>query len=369
MTYEKRINIIQYSILATLWLLFVVFPLMFVKNTNAGNILLNKMMIEYGIVFAVFLIHRFILMPFLFFKKKYISYFLSLLITIFAVGFSTYFINYKTDIFQAKELPNNQIQQQHPYPPTTQGHPAFRPARAHHPPLGPKFPLFIRVATFSLLVIALDTGIRLSMKWLLSKNKEAELKEDKMKMQLSMLQNQISPHFFMNTLNNIHALVEINPQKAQEVIIELSQLMDYLLYETNNQQMVPLDREFEFIKNYINLMKIRCADNVSITITKNGDLSPMKTSPLLFLNFLENSFKHGISTTETSFVNVTVNANNNIIELDIKNSKHVQKSEKNSGLGLANVKKRLKLIYGDQYQLHINEQDNIFHVNLKIPCL
>lgn len=226
---------------------------------------------------------------------------------------------------------------------------------------------FFTQIIIGLLIISLNTAIKVTIKWF--KNEEARREKEKeyLKSELAFLQNQVSPHFFMNTLNNIHALIDINGKDAQLVIVKLSKMMRYLLYESEHGNST-LKKELEFLESYIDLMKLRIHETVSINFSVPADYYNVKLPPFLLIPFIENAFKHGVSYQEKSYINIRLEQMDKLITFYCSNSivnRNAQMFEK-GGIGLVNVKKRLDLIYGNKYELAINETLTEFHVKLKI---
>ena len=170
----------------------------------------------------------------------------------------------------------------------------------------------------------------------------------------------------MNTLNNIHALVDIDPEKAKDTIVELSKMMRYVLYE-GNKQGVPLSREFEFIRHYVALMQLRYTDKVKITLDIPDAVPDREIPPLLLITFIENAFKHGITYQRQSFVNVSITIEGNRLHFICSNSKAETPNQERGGVGLDNVRKRLDLIYPQQYTLDIDDQPQAYTAQLIIP--
>ena len=171
----------------------------------------------------------------------------------------------------------------------------------------------------------------------------------------------------MNTLNNIHALIDIDTEEAKEAIIRLSKLMRHILYDSE-VEMIPLKKEIEFITNYIALMKLRFTEKVKIDFIFSSQLPDKSIPPLLITSFLENAFKHGISYNNISFVNISIQTFVNTMQIEISNSKHqVDRNGEDSGIGITNTRKRLDLLFGDDYTLDIVDEKEIFTVNLTIP--
>ncbi|MCD4833250.1 MAG: sensor histidine kinase [Bacteroidales bacterium] len=218
------------------------------------------------------------------------------------------------------------------------------------------------------LVVGFNVAIKVTNKWFKDEQKKRELEKEHLKSELAFLQNQVSPHFFMNTLNNIHAQIDIDTKDAQGSIVTLSKMMRYLLYESDRGD-TTLKKEIEFLKSYVELMKLRVHEEVNIDLKITVVDEDIKLQPFLFISFIENAFKHGISYNEKSFIKIELKQNIEFIEFSCINSLSVQNKITNpySGVGLENIKKRLNLLYNNDYQLNINEFDSEFKVLLKIP--
>lgn len=219
----------------------------------------------------------------------------------------------------------------------------------------------------SILIIGFDTGLKISVKWAQSEQKRMRAEKDSVESQLAFLQNQVSPHFFMNTLNNIHSLIDIDTSEAKKSIIKLSKLMRHLLYDSQ-VELIPLKKEIAFIQNYVELMQLRFSEKVRISLYVPEQMPEKLIPPLLFTSFVENAFKHGISYQEKSFIDISFSNGSNRLSFSIRNSNPAMKKEDGpSGIGIENSRKRLDLIYGDTYTLEIDENNEAFTVNLNIP--
>jgi LytS/YehU family sensor histidine kinase len=215
-------------------------------------------------------------------------------------------------------------------------------------------------------MIGMNLGIKLYFKNDSDDKRMQVLERQNLKQQLEYLKYQINPHFFMNTLNNIHALVDIDPEKAKATIVELSKMMRYLLYEGNNS-LIPLQREIQFLHNYITLMRLRYTDKVTIKTDVPEQIPEKQIPPLLLITFIENAFKHGVSYQQDSYINIGILFSDDRLHFECTNSKHPQKQSEQGGVGLTNVKRRLALIYGSDYTLDINDGDDVYEVKLDIP--
>lgn len=246
--------------------------------------------------------------------------------------------------------------------------PALRPRRRGHRS-GMMLMFFIRNSTSLFLILGLSVAFKMTVRWFEVENERKELEKAKSEAELQNLKNQINPHFLLNTLNNIYALIEFNPNKAQEAVVDLSKLLRHMLYE-NDHTYVSLRQEAEFICNYIDLMRIRLSDNVKLTV----DLSYSKTEniavpPLIFISLIENAFKHGISGDKSSFIDISLKEHpGGKVEFRCSNS-YFPKTEldrSGSGIGLELVKKRLELLYPDGYLWETKIEDEIYSTLLII---
>lgn len=202
------------------------------------------------------------------------------------------------------------------------------------------------------LSVCISTSIRLSIQWGQSERARKEAEVEKADAELKNLRNQINPHFLLNTLNNIYALIAFNSEKAQSAVLELSKMLRHILYD-NERPTVNLSEEVTFIGNYINLMKIRLQSNVKVNVEIDiPDPCTTEIAPLIFISLIENAFKHGVSPTLESFINVKISADASKIECLIENSNYpkTRTDKSGHGIGLEQVKKRLELSYPDKYE-------------------
>lgn len=234
--------------------------------------------------------------------------------------------------------------------------------------------LFMGRNVFSLvLIVGLSVAIKMSARWAMVEAERKELEQAMSEAELKNLKSQINPHFLLNTLNNIYALIEFNPPKAQTAVEELSKLLRHLLYD-NNDKFVPLTKEVEFIKNYIELMRIRLSKNISLTTRiDTSPSSDTQIAPLIYISLIENAFKHGVSGNKMSFIDIQLKENpNGVVEFICKNS-YFPKSDTDksgSGIGLNQVKKRLELLYPNKYtwsqKIEQSNDESIFISHLTI---
>ena len=225
------------------------------------------------------------------------------------------------------------------------------------------------VAVFGgLLLMGMNLGVKLYFRSQEDAKVLTQIEKHALERQLQYLKYQVNPHFFMNTLNNIHALVDIDPERAKTSIVELSKLMRYVLYEGNNK-LTPLSREVQFLRNYVQLMSMRYTGNVSISLDAPEVLPDLSLPPLLLVIFVENAFKHGISYRTKSFVEISLQPHGDRLLFSCRNSRPEIKHDENmkGGVGLSNVRRRLDLLFPDDYTLDIKETEDIYTVKLEIP--
>ena len=217
-----------------------------------------------------------------------------------------------------------------------------------------------------ILMCGMNLGVKLYFKTRDDQKKLLRLEKQNLEQQLEYLKYQINPHFFMNTLNNIHALVDIDAEKAKSTILELSKMMRFILYE-GDKKGVPLTREFDFIRNYVTLMRLRYTDKVHITVDLPTQVPDRQVPPLMLITFIENAFKHGISYQHESFIDVKASIEGDQLHFSCRNSKAEMSNQEKGGVGLANVRQRLHLLYDNRYKLHIQDETDIYNVQLTIP--
>ena len=331
----------------------------------------------YAIYLVIFLIHNFILAPLLIYKNKKTMYLLTT--TCLVAVFIMFQCTQKPKHLPAHHHRMKMEKEFHRFNkdkdcrPHMEFHPKFREdkmRREHKEPLPPL--MFGQADLAHSIMIILLLGMNLGIKLYFKSDQDAkemqQLEKQNLEQQLEYLKCQINPHFFMNTLNNIHALVDINPEMAKSTILELSKLMRYVLYEGAKTH-VPLQKDINFMRNYINLMKLRYTNKVKIDIDIPEDIPDKSIPPMLLITFVENAFKHGVSYKDSSFITIKLTCTDERLYFSCQNSKHPESTNEQGGVGLANVKKRLELLFGDNHHLDIHDEDNTYTVNLEIPFL
>lgn len=306
----------------------------------------------YQLIFMIiaFYINYLIIVPRLFFKKNRFLFFLVLFIfTIALLACSQYFYN----LFEMDNLrPGNALGERIEPPSKRFG---------LHPKLVDNFFLM-------LIVLGFSSGMAIIQRLRQNESTQKEIEKARVDSELAFLKNQISPHFFFNALNNIYGLIAIDSDKAQQSVEKLSGLMRYLIYDSNIET-IELQKEFDFTLKYIELMQQRLSPKIKLDINIASPVPQGQIPPLLFIPFIENAFKHGISYREESFISLLLKTENNTVVFECKNSIPTfnERKDKKGGVGIINIMKRLELLYGNTAALSINSEDKIYRVQLIVP--
>ena len=345
---------------------------------------------KFAVFLLLFIIHNFLLAPLLIHQHKRLMYFA--FVAVLLGTFTLYQCSNRPEEKKPMEhMPSHMEQAEHRQPPFDEPSMEFDepPMELDEPPM--KFdgqpphldnprrhemrrdtpPPFVgENDILAIVVLLLMFGANLGIKGYFrgrdDKKRLEELEKQNLEQQLEYLRYQINPHFFMNTLNNIHALVDIDPAKAQMTIVELSKMMRFVLYE-GDKQLVPLSRELEFIRTYISLMQLRYSDKVKITVYMPDEVPERSIPPLILISFIENAFKHGVSYQHESFIEVKISVEGDRLLFTCRNSKAATPNQEQGGVGLTNVRKRLDLLFGNDYMLQIKDAADVYTVDLVIP--
>ena len=402
MNYRK-----EHIIYTSIWLLLYLSPLasLYMRMSSNPNItfswheILNAW--EFNTVWLVLmLIHNFLLLPILILKRRTWQYLILASALLISCTFASYLIrpagprcydmdkrmemsdcNYyicgesdschapglcqKMEHDPKEDMCRKPIHGGKPFPKPRYNPEELRPINPI-PMLGPGE----AVAFFGgLMLMGMNLGVKLYFKTQEDREQRERLEKQDLERQLEYMRYQVNPHFFMNTLNNIHALVDINPERAKTTIVELSKMMRYILYE-GDKKYIPVQREALFLNNYIELMRLRYSSRVSINLDIPEMMPDVMLPPLLLIIFVENAFKHGVSYAAPSFIDIKVEVTQDKLKFRCRNSRQEQKPDekkKKGGVGLANARRRLDLLFPNQYNLEIKENDKEYDVQLEIP--
>ena len=233
---------------------------------------------------------------------------------------------------------------------------------------GPPLAMIIYMQLLSYLPpLLFAIAIKTTKRWAQTETERKQAANYKLQSELQILHYQLQPHFFFNSLNNIYAMVDVSPDQAKKSIHSLSKLMRYMLYETN-MELVPLSKEIDFMKKYIDLMKLRVSDKTTVNHRFPSEETGVKIAPLLFISLIENAFKHGVSASKASLITINMTCNDKTVLFTIENDNFPKKTDDKSGtgIGLQNLEKRLKLLYADKHNFKTVLKDKRFSVHLEI---
>lgn len=222
-----------------------------------------------------------------------------------------------------------------------------------------------RSGFFALLMLFMSGFIKIALEWFKSEKQREELKVEKLNAELKFLKSQINPHFLFNCLNTIYSLAHKQSTQTEHAILKLSTIMRYMIYESNEAKVL-LSQELKYLHDYIEIQKLRLPKDIEITYQLNGSADGLQIEPMLLVPFVENAFKHGISYTEDSFIDIDIATTEDMIRLTVKNSHFKERVAERGGIGLDNVLKRLELLYENEHEINIRETENQFIVDLKI---
>ena len=368
---KPGINTIETIVFTIVWL--AIFSIPYLQQQSTNTIFWDKILTEWvkiGSLFLLFLINIVILVPRLLFTKKYLRYTLIAILMVIIVNFGSVSLLHYVIAPEPVSMPKMELGPGMPPMELGSKMPPPMGFRAPTQPLRPSLALhFINNFLLALLVMGASIAFKMMSKWLSEENLRKDAEKEQLKTELAFLRHQVSPHFFMNTLNNIHALIDINTETAKDAVIRLSTLMRYLLYETSSGH-IALKKEIEFIESYISLMRLRYSDKVALTMEIPETIPDIEIPPMLFVSLLENAFKHGVSYKSQSYIAFSMAIVEQKIICVFRNSKHqnsTQVDKKYSGIGLTNIKKSLDLLFQKEYSLNINDTETDFEVELTIP--
>jgi two-component system, LytTR family, sensor kinase len=340
---------------AIAWSLIVAIPIFIMYTYGDGNPRslghFYTGVIIYGIIFYV---NYFFLIPRLYFKDKRALYLISAVLFIALM----YLISDEVGSWVFDKLKQREVTDS-----------LKNLSERNHEPRPPFRQIWMINFLFtSVLISGFSFGLRVMNKLAENEKQRKELEKEKLNSELAFLKNQISPHFFFNTLNNIYALIGMDSEAAQQSVLKLSKLMRYLLYESE-QGSTLLSHEIDFMKNYIDLMKLRLNSRVDLKVTFPEEQTDLEFPPLLFIPFIENAFKHGITLRENSYIHIDMQMSGNTLQFATVNSiggSSRPGDGQYSGIGLENVRKRLNLLFPDRHFLQIEQTKSEFIVKLEI---
>ena len=236
-----------------------------------------------------------------------------------------------------------------------------------HGPVPGNFVMAIRNFAISLLSVGLSLALKFSMRWTKIERMNEKIMSEQKDMELANLKKQLNPHFLFNTLNNIYALIQIDSKRAQDAVHQLSKMLRYALYE--DSQEVELAKDLDFVRNFIELMKLRLSANHQLSVDIPRQVSSdLRIAPLLFISLIENAFKYGMASSKPSVIMISITVTGETVRCHTENSFFPEKvaDKSSSGIGLSNLKRRLDLVYSNHYNLEYGISGNMFISDLSI---
>lgn len=346
------------------WAILLGLPLYFIKRWQVGKDFIWLYYINTLISGIIFYANYLVLVPRFFFDSRRYRYYLSVIILIAGFYFVSDISNklifkYESGSANTEQFNRQPEDRKRPLPPGGGAVLARPPFREMH---------LFNYGFTSLFLVFFSLGLRGLERHSQIEKLQEKLGKENLNSELAFLKNQISPHFFFNTLNNIYSLIGINAVDSQYAVLKLSKLMRYLLYESE-QGNTRLSNEIGFMNNYIDLMKLRMSDKIRLSVSFPEKYEDINIPPLLFIPFIENAFKHGISYRGKSFIDISMLAIKDSITFRCANSLVKTREETeigHSGIGLENVGKRLSLLFPGKHELKINRSETAFEVLLYI---
>lgn len=341
---------VQLSIHFIIWGVILFFPLIFIYSEGERNII-RYLDFTLPIIFLmiVFYTNYFLIISRYLFNKKIWQFFLANLLLI---AVCIFLMDSIKEYYFAEYFAKLEIQK-------------------HLPPHGKmKEILFIRDIFSMTMTVGLATAIKMTTQWYHSQAEQKELEKLHVESELNNLKHQLNPHFLFNTLNNIYSLISINQENAQNAVHQLSNLIRYVLYESDHTK-VPLNKDLSFTANYIELMSLRLPSHVKLNTEITNADEGITIAPLLFISLVENAFKHGVSPVLPSYISIRISmVAANELECRVENSNFPKPEDdkSGSGIGLNNLRRRLELIYPSAFELRVeeNEENYISALTLKL---
>lgn len=369
---QQRKKIINISIHVAVWICFFLLPFIFSPLPIDIPKNINKHLMVLYIMINIFLLgfyylNTLLLIPKLLFKRKIFLYFG--VVAIFFIAFlyaprnATHLINGTTKEMIFKQYMEAQIQRES----LSQDNHKEK-ARIINRDLKNKVLIYFP-GSFVVFLLILTIGIcsKAIGQWIQAERTKEQIVHEQLNTELSFLKSQVNPHFFFNTLNNIYSLAVMQSDKTAPAVLKLSSIMRYMLTEVQEDKTL-LENELNHIKNYIELQQERLTDKVKLSFDIQGSTKGKYISPLLFIPFIENAFKYGVSTKDNSEIDIHFIVKENSISLNVLNTivPHSCQKQQTTGTGINNVKRRLDLLYPNKHSLLVKETDKLFTVNLEI---
>ena len=331
------------------WAMALLVPILNSKMMSEEHVYLSNILLVWSKLLPyiiIFVINNALLAPKFFFQKRYLAYIAISLVMLTAIFYP---IEHYQEELRLLEYPD--------------GTNYFIHGRASFTDLAWYWNVLL-----GLFMMGANCSIKFIFRSMQAEQKMVAMERHALQAEMDYLKYQINPHFFMNTLNNIHAMIDIDSEAAKEIVIELSKMMRYVLYDSEKQQ-TNLEQEVQFTENYVELMRVRYPSDVDVRFDVQRPLPvDAKVPPLLPIVFVENAFKHGVSYNRPSFVHIRLHCEDGKAVCEVRNSRHKNMQVEKGGVGLENVRKRLDLLFGKDYELLTDDsREDEYSVKLTIP--
>ncbi|MBQ8438682.1 MAG: histidine kinase [Alistipes sp.] len=331
------------------WAMALLVPILNSKMMSEEHVYLSNILLVWSKLLPyiiIFVINNALLAPKFFFQKRYLAYVVISFVMLTAIFYP---IEHYQDELRLLEYPD--------------GTNYFIHGRASFTDLAWYWNVLL-----GLFMMGANCSIKFIFRSMQAEQKMVAMERHALQAEMDYLKYQINPHFFMNTLNNIHAMIDIDSEAAKEIVIELSKMMRYVLYDSEKQQ-TNLEQEVQFTENYVELMRVRYPSDVDVRFDVQRPLPvDAKVPPLLPIVFVENAFKHGVSYNRPSFVHIRLHCEDGKAVCEVRNSRHKNMQVEKGGVGLENVRKRLDLLFGKDFELLTDDsREDEYSVKLSIP--
>jgi len=334
-----------------LWMVMIIVPLVLFQSAE-HKINWTQLAVSWTALILIFYLNYILLIPQFLNKSRFLLFGLSILVLIFISFAASYLLQSKASLIIELKASN--------FPPPHEGYEILASNM-----LKGKAAVAM-IACF--LFLAISTSIKVTEQWYSNEKERKEMENQKLSAELSLLKQQINPHFFFNTLNSLYSLARQKSDKTPEAIIKLSELMRYIIYESD-KEFVPLRKELDYISNYVQLQRLRIKDEVQVIFATEGEFNEIMIEPMMLLPFIENAFKHGIDYSQVSKISINVSVSASKLSLVVENpsiKKQQFTIEESSGKGLMNSRKRLELLYPNRHELKISDANERFRVELTL---
>jgi len=362
------------------WAAFLLLPLLFYPVRFQGDPIWRREIITKIVPIVLFYVNYYFLLPKFFEKRKYALYFMSVITGMSVVCATDIYLRthvpgvmpgpMRQNFMQLREPPD----QRRPFNIDSMGPEGFpnKPGedfRNRFMTRAPEPVLFFsinRTLSTCFFFLLLGGMIRLAYSFIKNQHEKRNLENANLYAEVNFLKSQINPHFLFNTLNSIYSQAHARSENTEFSILKLSELLRYSLYDSGADK-VPLSEDIQYIRNYIDLQRLRLSPKVQLNFNIGGYPEGKYIAPLLLINFIENAFKHGISYSQPSVINIDIRIFEETLTLIVSNPIVEKDSFAHGGLGLRNVRRRLELLYPHQYKLLFHHSGDQYTVNLKVP--